>query len=268
MSEEYDDDDDDDEIPEQEETNLRGEYVWDGSYLSSANIDVNDTGHEGFFLQQIASNLAEPLIELIEKNIKKIATIPEEELSNSQSEINDNSDNYISKLEKEEINVEELKNIIDICEESDPSLFLEFKNKNKELLDGIKDPRKWGCKQGNIISRNHSFELWGWDSSKASNLLDMVYEIAQEDVVSPTTSLDIHDYNTGKSFVTTVGELEAGEKLHNVADTSIIKTKNIYIDPTWQKGVPAWRNPNYFGDNNNFVKFKDWMKLRENSIKS
>ena len=251
MSEEYEHDE---ETPEQEETDLRGEYVWDGSYLFGADSEINDTGHEGYFLQIIANNLAEPLIGLIKKIAAKVTTIPEEQHNDGQSEINDKSDNYIEELKNEQINIEELENILSICEEADPVLYSEFKTENKELLDGLKDPRKWGCQQGNIISREHNFELWGWNDKQAKNLLNMVYEIAQEDVVSPTTSLGIHDYQTGRNYSTTVGELEAGEKAQSIIPGAV-KTKSNVILP--------WDRSKLIGDSNNFVKFSDWMKLRE-----
>jgi len=251
MSEEYDYDE---ETPEQEETNLRGEYVWDGSYLFGADSEISDTGHEGYFLQIIANNLAEPLIGLIENVAKKIATIPKEQHNGSQFEIASKANDYIEELKDEQINIEELKNILLICEEADPVLYSEFKKENNELFEGLKDPRKWGCQQGNIISRGHNFELWGWNDKQAKNLLDMVYEIAQEDVVSLTTSLAIHDYQTGRSYSTTVGELESKEKAQYIIPGAVKTRSHVHI---------PWDRSKLIGDSNNFVKFSDWMKLRE-----
>ena len=65
MSEEYEDD-----IEEQEETDLRGEYVWDGSYLAGTDIDVNDIGHEGYFEQMILHNLKDDVINLGQQNLE------------------------------------------------------------------------------------------------------------------------------------------------------------------------------------------------------
>lgn len=251
MSEEYEYDE---ETPEQEETDLRGEYVWDGSYLFGADMDVNDTGHEGYFLQIIANNLAELLIDLIKKIAAKVTTIPEEQQNDGQYEIDSNANDYIKELKDEQVNIEELEKILSICEEADPVLYSEFKKENNELFEGLEDPRKWGCKQGNIISREHNFELWGWNDGQAKNLLNMVYEIAQEDVVSPTTSLGIHDYQTGRNYSTTVGELEAKEKAQSIIPGAVKTQSNVHI---------PWDKSKLVGDSNNFVKFSDWIKLRE-----
>ena len=83
----------------------------------------------------------------------------------------------------------------------------------------------------------------------------MVYEIANGDAVSPTTSLSISDYKTGRHYSTTVGELEAKEKPQNIIPGAVKTKSNIHI---------PWDRSMLQGDSNNYVKFKNWIKLREN----
>jgi hypothetical protein len=251
MSEEYDD------VPEQEETNLSGEYVWNGSYLTGADIDVNDTGHEGYFKQQIIGSLYDEVIS-IAKNIKQhLEKLPEDQLTDDQSEFLEYYDGNIKAIGDSDNGyaLDEFLSFLETLGTIDSHSYEEFGKSNKETLDGLSNPRKWGCKQGNIINRGHNFDLWGWNDEQAKNLLDMIYEIAQEDVVSPTTSLSIHDYETGRNYSTTVGELEAKEKAQNVVPGAVKTQSNVHI---------PWDKSKLIGDNNNFIKFKNWIKLREN----
>jgi len=247
-----------DDVQEQEETDLRGEYVWDGSHLKSADIDVDDSGgHEGHFLQQIVSNLHDDAISLAQDIKEHLETLPEDQLTDDQAEFLEYSDKKIRDIGNNDYGYDpdEFLSFLGYLETVDPSSYNEFKTKNADTIDGFKDPRRWGCKQGNIISRDHSFELWGWDENQAKDLLSMVYEIANGDTVSPTTSLSISDYKTGRHYSTTVGELEAKEQAQNIIPGAVKTKSNIHI---------PWDRSMLQGDSNNFPKFKNWMKLREN----
>jgi hypothetical protein len=246
------------DIEEQEETDLRGEYVWDGSHLTSADIDVDDSGgHEGHFLQQIVSNLYDDAISLAQDIKQHLETLPETQLTDDQAEFLEYCDRNIEKIGSNDhgYDPDEFLSFLGDLETVDPSSYNEFKTTNAETIEGFKNARLWGCKQGNIISRDHNFEVWGWDEDKAKNLLSMVYEIANEDVISPTTSLSISDYKTGRHYSTTVGELEAKEKAQNIVPGAVKTKSNIHI---------PWDRSMLQGDSNNFPKFKNWMKLREN----
>jgi hypothetical protein len=52
-----------------------------------------------------------------------------------------------------------------------------------------------------------------------------------------------------------VGELEAKEQAQNIIPGAVKTKSNIHI---------PWDRSMLQGDNNNYVKFKNWIKLREN----
>ncbi len=255
MSEEYEDD-----IEEQEETELRGEYVWDGNHLTSTDTNVNDTGHEGFILNEIVGTLYDDAISIAENIKKHLETLPEDQLTDDQANFLDYFEKYIDDIGDSDYGYDsdEFLRFLGELKTLDPHSYNEFEKENANTIVGFENPLKWSCQQGNILSRNHNFELWGWDRNQEKNLLEMVYQIANEDTVSPTTTLYIHDYavgEKGKQYITTVGELEANEKAQNVVPGAVKTQSNVHI---------PWDRSKLVGDNNNFVKFKDWMRLREN----
>jgi hypothetical protein len=249
-----------DDVQEQEETDLRGEYVWNGHQLTSADSNVDDSGgHEAYFLNEIVGTLYDDAISLAQDIKQHLETLPETQLTDDQAEFLENFGKKIRDIGNSDhgYDSDNFLSFLGDLETVDPSSYNEFKTTNAETIKGFKNATLWGCKKGNIISRGHNFELWGWNRKQEKNLLEMVYKIANEDTVSPTTSLHIHDYSigdNGKQYITTVGELESNEKPQNIVPGAVKTKSNIHI---------PWDRSMLQGDSNNFPKFKNWMKLRE-----
>lgn len=246
------------DIEEQEETRLHGEYVWNGRQLTSADSNVDDSGgHQGYFLQQIIGELYEDTIELA-KNVKEhLETLPEDQLTADQEDFLEKFNINVKDIGNNDhgFNPDEFQSFLGQLETVDPSSYNNFKEDKAEIIEGFKNPVLWGCKQGNIVVRQNSFELCGWEQSKAKDILKIVDEIVGRDTASPTTSLDIYDHNVDKIYHTTVGELQSGEKPQNIIPSALKTKSNIHI---------PWDRSMLQGDSNNFTKFKNWIKLREN----
>ena len=134
MSEEYEDD-----IEEQEETHLRGEYVWDGKLLTSVDSNVNDTGHAGYFNQIILSNLKDDAIELGEQNLEWLRSLPEKTLTDDQSESLNELPKLIKKLERNEehIDFNDIQSILYEIEIINPKEHQEFMESKQDLFQEI-----------------------------------------------------------------------------------------------------------------------------------
>ena len=120
---------------EQEETDLRGEYVWDGSHLTSADIDVDDSGgHEGHFLQQIVGDLYDNAISLAQDIKQHLETLPEDQLTDDQSEFLEYCDRNIKKIGNNDYgyNPDEFLSFLGDLETVDPSSYNKFKTTNKQ----------------------------------------------------------------------------------------------------------------------------------------
>ena len=234
-------------------TELRGEYIWDGSYLSGADINIDDIGHEGHFEQQILSDLSPNLIELAEEIEEQLKKIPENNLTDDQIEFLEHVNNYIKNLQLayEGINPENFYDLARLVDYAEPQSYKLFQMKNKELFDGLKDPRRWGVRQGFIISRDESFEVWGWNENKLKSLLNMIYEINED--VDPQTEIDVYDYATNKNWNYTVAELEAGESGSQITPGAATSKSNLHI---------PWTRQDLVGDH--FIpQFKNWLKIQE-----
>jgi len=244
---------------ELEPTNIRGEYIWDGNYLSGADIDVNDMGHEGHFEQQIVGAIKDDLIDLANESLEKISSISKEELNDDQANALKSIPKIIKNLNHQEDHIDpyEIHSLLDELENIDPSSYAKFMMSNKNYLEGLKDPRKWGVEQGNIISRGNNFEVWGWNDSVKKNLLNMLYEIENsESEITPSTEINIHDYASGKNYDFTFEELQSGESGANVVPGAASTKSNVHI---------PWNRSMLQGDSTNYKTFGNWVKLRESN---
>lgn len=234
-------------------TELRGEYIWDGHYLSDADIDIGDIGHEGHFEQQILSELAPHLIELAEEIQQQLGKTQEENLTDDQVEFLEYVNKYIKILQSayEGIDPDDFSSLARLVNDAEPQSYQMFQMKNKELFDGLKDPRRWGVKQGYIISRDQSFEVWGWNQDKLKSLLNMIYEINEN--VDPETEIDVYDYAANKHWDFTVAQLEARESGGQITAASSKSAVHI-----------PWTRKDLVGDH--FIpQFKKWLKIHEGS---
>lgn len=242
---------------ELEPTNIRGEYVWDGSYLSGADIDVNDRGHEGHFEQEIASIIKDDIIDLANESLEKIKELPEDKLTDDQSYALESIPEMIKKLKSNEdyIDVYEMQNLLDELKNIDPPIYTKFRMSHKNYLEGLKDPRRWGVEQGNIISRHNNFEVWGWNDDVKKNLLSMIFAIEEsEEEITPTTEINVHDYASGRTYDFTFDELQSGESGANVVPGAAKTQSNVHI---------PWNRSMLQGDSTNYKTFGSWIKLRE-----
>ena len=242
---------------ELEPTNIRGEYVWDGSYLSGADIDVNDRGHEGHFEQEIIGNIKDDLVEWAEETIEKLESLPEEQLTDDQEYALQSIPKDIKNLNMYdgEVNPEDFHDLLGKLQDADPNGYQGFITKNKEYLEGLKDPRKWGVKQGNIISRGNNFEVWGWNDAIKKKLIDMLYEIEHsEEEITPPTEINIYDYATNKNYDFTFEELQGGESGANIVPGAAKTASNVHI---------PWNRSMLQGDGVIYKTFGNWVQLRE-----
>lgn len=195
---------------------LRGEYIYDGSYLIGADGDISDMGHEAHIMQAICGTYAEELVDIAENLIEK-------------SEI---SEELIQELEVNKKKVER-----DIRQEGyDPdnvySLWNNIKDINYKLVSNPKlteamqalhgDSRKYGCKYlGYIIIRQNNFEVWEFNQETAKKIVNASYDIAQDmDVMDilderelKEQEIEVFSYKTNQSRSYTLGELEEGQIL-------------------------------------------------------
>jgi hypothetical protein len=245
---------------ELEPTNIRGEYIWDGSYLSGADIDTNDMGHEGHFEQQIIGTMKDGLIEIAQEELEKIENLPEDELTEDQADALETIPEYIEKLENNYdgyIDASDFHILLRQIKDLNINDYNNFITKNKQYMDGLNDPRKWGVKQGNIISRGNNFEVWGWNDSVKKNLIDMIYEIENsESEITPPTEINIYDYATNKHYDFTFEELQGGESGANVIPGAATSKSNVHI---------PWNRSMLQGDSTNYKTFGNWVKLRESN---
>jgi hypothetical protein len=195
---------------------LRGEYIYDGSYLIGADGDISDMGHEAHIMQAICGTYAEELVDIAENLIEK-------------SEI---SEELIQELEVNKKKVER-----DIRQEGyDPdnvySLWNNIKDINYKLVSNPKlteamqalhgDSRKYGCKYlGYIIIRQNNFEVWEFNQETAKKIVNAAYDIAQDmDVMDilderelKEQEIEVFSYKTNQSRSYILGELEEGQIL-------------------------------------------------------
>ena len=195
---------------------LRGEYIYDGSYLIGADGDISDMGHEAHIMQAICGTYAEELVDIAENLIEK-------------SEI---SEELIQELEVNKKKVER-----DIRQEGyDPdnvySLYDSIKDINYKLVSNPKlteamqalhgDSRKYGCKYlGYIIIRQNNFEVWEFNQETAKKIVNAAYDIAQDmDVMDilderelKEQEIEVFSYKTNQSRSYILGELEEGQIL-------------------------------------------------------
>jgi len=201
---------------------LRGEYIYDGSYLIGADGDVSDMGHEAHIMQAICGTYAEELVNIAEDLIEK-------------SEKSKISEELIQELEVNKMKVER-----DIRqEEYDPdnvySLYDGIKDINYKLVSNPKlteamqalhgDSRKYGCKYlGYIIIRQNNFEVWEFNQETARKIVNAAYDIAQDmdvmDILDESElkeqEIEVFSYKTNQSRSYTLGELEEGQILKTV----------------------------------------------------
>jgi len=195
---------------------LRGEYIYDGSYLIGADGDISDMGHEAHIMQAICGTYAEELVDIAKNLIEK-------------SEI---SEELVQELEVNKKKVER-----DIRQEGyDPdnvySLWNNIKDINYKLVSNPKlteamqalhgDSRKYGCKYlGYIIIRQNNFEVWEFNQETAKKIVNAAYDIAQDmDVMDilderelKEQEIEVFSYKTNQSRSYTLGELEEGQIL-------------------------------------------------------
>lgn len=240
---------------------LHGEYIWDGNYLHGADVDVDDAGHEGVIKEKIVGTYAEDILEAIKNLYEKFTTMPKKDLKKDP--------NYI-RMKNSSFTLEDLDEVIDYLKDweygIDPDeLFHAFvmlrvmdpENYNSpELLEAMQvledkiDARFYGAKHyGDVIIRDSSFEVYGWNAKIARNVLSAIYDLIghelETDPKEYDQEIDIYDYKTKKSYTMTIRELEQNPMQLSTVPPSVVQTKKgamSILDPRSRGGSQNWQS--------------------------
>ena len=248
---------------------LRGEYIWDGSYLQGADSNIDDAGHEGVIIQKIAGMYAEDFLHVLENYRNKFAPVDSDEYVAPDEEelLKDPAyqrldavgydihqlDSIVSNLESWESGMggdpEDVHTAFEMLHAIEPENYSDSK-----LIEGMKvlhggDARLYGVKNfGDIIIRDNSFEVWGWNKAIARSVLSAVYGIIGENLENDPEEydqeIDIYDYKTKKSYTMTIRELEQNPMQFSSVPPSVIQTKKgamSILDPRSRGSSKNWQ---------------------------
>lgn len=257
---------------------LRGEYIWDGSYLQGANTDIDDTGHAGAIMQKIAGNYAEDFMRALKEYHNTFSSMDQEQIETDPNYQKVEQAGY--DLDQMETLIRELNNWdMGVNPDDVHSAFeilhaLEPENYNKlELIEAMQvlnggDARLYGVKHfGDIIIRDNSFEVWGWSKKTAKSILSAIYDMIgyemETDPEEYNQEIDIYDYKTEKSYTMTIKELEQNPMQLSAVPPSVIQTKKgamSILDPRSRGGSQNWQQ-HYTSES--FFKF---LKKRDSEL--
>lgn len=261
---------------------LRGEYIWDGSYLIGADTETDDMGHEAYIMSQIAGTYGEDFTNALEEEHDRLSQLNDQQLP---------VDPIYKKLQQEGYDIDDVENLVDKLkrygiEHIDPELIHDAYQMLKamhpeqystpEIIDAMNvlkggDARYYGVKNyGYTIIRDDNFEVYGWNEKAAKSILNAIYEIAGEELNDPNSEvwdeeITIHDYQNDKSYTMTIRELE--EKPFKLAATpaALVQSKKHgmqYINPIASGGSQNWQKQ-YTSENFSTMNFKLWLTEAE-----
>lgn len=183
---------------------IRGEYWVIDGHVDFADGDVGDRNHEMIATEHI-----------VNEHLSNIVSLAEE-LNVDTESINDNGevDTYAVSNVLESIfealieqNKDEKSAVAYIVQ------YLNVDNEAYEVLVGRGDARYYVIKHyGWLAVRSNNVELYGYDASKqrvvANAIRDVMYEEGGVEDGEDDTEIAIYDFKTGKSWYTTLEELE------------------------------------------------------------
>ena len=254
---------------------LRGEYIWDGIHHISADDNVDDVGHQTATLQKICGMYAEDFFYALTDYLNKFHTMDEDELlQNTLYQKIDEAGYDLDQLEtivnhlkryEQGVDPDEVHEAFEILQILDPENY-----NSPDLIEAMKvikggDTRLYALKHfGDIIIRNNSFEVWGWDRKIANKILNGIYDIfgyqLETDPEEYEQEIDIYDHKTKKSYVMTIRQLEENPMQLSSVPPSVIQTK---------KGAMSILNPKSRGGSKNWQSvytsesFVDYLKNRD-----
>lgn len=265
---------------------LRGEYWIISGSVESADVDVNDIGHEGIARNYIFSELQGPVEEAAEhygidiEDLDKYGEIDTEKMEEVLYEIFD----FIQKSER-------------LTQAMAMDKFCQTYGCEKGLLDSIfgGDPVFYCMKNKHWIAvRENNVELYGWNEQARKSLSDGLYDIITQDFEDEDEEMEIYlyDHKTKKHMEFTLKELEQPISLksnipnntkykksffhqYSPRDTeenkysnqvpsnpnkfNVAAQKNNMIGP----GQNAWRGTSESKNNN----FKEWLNKKNDKFK-
>ena len=256
---------------------LRGEYIWDGSYLTGADTETDDMGHEAYIISNIAGGYGEDFANALEEEYERLSELSEEQLP---------VDPIYKKLTQQGYDIDELGDLIEKIKRygmespipeyvydaylmlkamhpedySDPKL-----TEAMNVLNGG-DARYYGVKNyGYTIVRDNNFETWGWDENIAKSILSAIYEMAGEELNDPNSEvwdeeITVHDYKGDKPYTMTVKELEENPFKISAAPAAVVQSKKHgmqYINPLAAGGSKNWQQQYTSESFSNYLKKRD-----------
>ena len=258
---------------------LRGEYIWDGSYLIGADTEVDDMGHEAYIMSQISGTYGEDMTNALEEEHDRLSQLNDQQLT---------VDPIYKKLQQEGQDIDDVANLVDKLnrygiEHTDPELIYDAYQMLKtihpeqystpEITDAMNvlkggDARYYGVKNyGYTIIRDDNFEVYGWNEKAAKSILNAIYEMAGEELNDPNSEvwdeeITIHDYQNNKSYTMTVRELEENPFKLAATPAALVQSKKHgmqYINPIAAGSSQNWQKQ-YTSENFSNMNFKLWLE--------
>jgi hypothetical protein len=258
---------------------LRGEYIWDGSYLIGADTEVDDMGHEAYIMSHISGTYGEDMTNALEEEHDRLS-----QLNNQQLLV----DPIYKKLQQEGYDIDDVANLVDKLnrygiEHTDPELIYDAYQMLKTMhpeqystpeitgaMNVLKggDARYYGVKNyGYTIIRDDNFEVYGWNEKAAKSILNAIYEMAGEELNDPNSEvwdeeITIHDYQNNKSYTMTVRELEENPFKLAATPAALLQSKKHgmqYINPIAAGGSQNWQKQ-YTSESFSNMNFKLWLE--------
>jgi hypothetical protein len=202
---------------------LTGEYWVQDGFVQFADGDIGDLNHEGYVVQYVFGQYADDVQDLAEEldvdakctrygeadeeAIQETLTRIYEKLTGEDRESDEDDPNLMSGPEADAYIMKSLG-----CNED-----------AFEILSGHGDGRDYAMKHlGWIAIRSNNVQFYGWNTRRKEEIASAVHEIisqedyrASEDLDPNEVELWLEDLATGKTWSTTLAELEQEEPVAN-----------------------------------------------------
>lgn len=258
---------------------LRGEYIWDGTYLMGADTDVDDMGHETRILESISHEYGENLLEELQEILSQLNSIPDDQLESNPlfRKIDDATieideiESIVNKLQRsiysEILDSTEIATAFDIVKTVYPESYSDPRDQDAiKALNRDLDPRIFGMKYYDyVLIRNNNFDVWGWNQSRAKSIMSAIHELVGEELGDPKSELwdktiTVNDFSVPKSkpYVMTIRELDENPLIISKAPVVTSKDERTpYIDPTTRGSTQSWQQRYTSESFSNFLKHRD-----------